>query len=71
LRDPMSERLLRIAREAGPVAERLAPALIAVRDIFGDDLPSDPRFTGPVQKALDQLFATGAKRTAAEISAAA
>jgi fructuronate reductase len=38
-----------------------------VREIFGDDLPGDPRFTGAVTAALAQLYAKGAKRTVAEI----
>jgi fructuronate reductase len=71
LRDPLSGRLLRIAGEAGPDAARLAPALLAVREIFGDDLPADPRFAGPVQGALSRLFAKGAKQTVAEAARAA
>ena len=54
-----------IANEAGPVAARLAPALFAVTEIFGTDLPADPRFTTPVTTALESLFQNGAKRTVA------
>jgi len=71
LRDPLSERLARIAGEAGPVPERLAPALLAVREVFGDDLPADPRFTAPVQDALARLFAEGARATVARAAAVA
>jgi fructuronate reductase len=70
VRDPLSERLLGIAREAGPVADRLARALLAVREIFGDDLSADQRFTGPVERALRDLLAKGAKQTVAEFAPA-
>ena len=58
VRDPMSARLRSIADEAGPVAERLAPALLGVQEVFGD-LAQDPRFTKPVTEALGRLFQNG------------
>jgi fructuronate reductase len=63
VRDPLSERLLKIGRESGLAAECLAPAYLHIRDIFGDDLPADPRFTEPVTRALAALIQSGAKRT--------
>lgn len=69
VRDPMAARLRELSDRAGGVPERLAGELFAVREIFGDDLPNDPRFTGPVADALAQLYAKGARRTVAEISA--
>ena len=66
IRDPLADRLARIAGEAGPSAERLAPALLGLREVFGDDLPSNPRFTGPVQEALAALFRQGARATVAQ-----
>lgn len=60
IRDPMAGRLHEIAREAGPVAQRLAPALMAIPEIFGVDLPVDPRFAAPVISALEKLFEKGA-----------
>ena len=63
VRDPLAARLAEIARDAGPVAERLAPALLAVREVFGD-LSDDPRLARPVTAALALLFAVGAKDTA-------
>ena len=48
-------RFARLADAAGPVADRLAPALLGVREVFGEDLAADPRFTEPVMKALDFL----------------
>ncbi|HEX5866211.1 MAG TPA: mannitol dehydrogenase family protein, partial [Beijerinckiaceae bacterium] len=63
VRDPLAERLGRIGRESGLVAERLAPAYLGIREIFGDDLPADPRFAEPVTQALAALIADGAKKT--------
>jgi fructuronate reductase len=67
VRDPMRERLLAIGQEAGLVAERLAPAYFALTEIFGTDLPSDPRFTDRVTRKLGSLIEHGAKRTVADL----
>lgn len=61
VRDPLRERLRALADGADLQADRLAPALLSVREVFGDDLPADPRFTGPVTAALDALIRRGAK----------
>jgi fructuronate reductase len=63
LNDPMSARILAVSGAAGPDAARLAPALMGIREIFGTDLPADPRFTGPVTEALAHVLAQGAKAT--------
>ena len=63
VRDPMAARLRELAQSAGGSAERLAEELFAVREIFGDDLPQDPRFTGAVTNGLKSLYEKGAKRT--------
>lgn len=63
VRDPMAARLRSIADAAGPVAARLAPALAGVVEIFGTDLPADPRFMGAVETALGRLFEHGARKT--------
>jgi fructuronate reductase len=67
VRDPMARRLLSLADEAGPIAERLVPALLEVREVFGDDLRKDPRFVDPVTDNLSSLLAQGAKRTIAAL----
>jgi fructuronate reductase len=67
VRDPMARRLLSLADEAGPIAERLVPALLEVREVFGDDLRKDPRFVDPVTVNLSSLLAQGAKRTIAAL----
>jgi fructuronate reductase len=63
VRDPLRERLRAITDAAGPDAARLAPALLSVREIFGDDLPGDPRFSQPVTRALESLLRRGARAT--------
>ncbi len=65
IRDPLAEKLATVAANAGPAAERLAPALMDIAEIFGTDLPADPRFTNPVLAGLESLFAKGAKQTVA------
>ena len=64
VRDPVAERLRALADAAGPVASRLAPALLGVREVFGEDLGRDPRFTKPVTDALDTLVQNGARESA-------
>jgi fructuronate reductase len=61
VRDPFAERLCTLADAVGPSAARLAPAILSIREVFGDDLPSDPRFRTPVTDALDTLFRKGAR----------
>ena len=64
VRDPLAADFAAIARDAGPVADRLAPALMGLQAVFGDDLPSDPRLRTAVTRALEALFRDGAKATA-------
>jgi fructuronate reductase len=68
VRDPLAADLRSRADGAGPNAERLADALFGVAQVFGEDLPRDDRFTGPVRNVLASLFANGA---AAPVRAAA
>jgi fructuronate reductase len=60
VRDPLADRLRMLADAAGPDASRLAPALLSVREIFGYDLPGNPRFAAAVESALAVLLARGA-----------
>ncbi len=64
VRDPLAAELARIAAWEGPVAERLAPALLAL-PVFGG-LGADPRVRGAVTEALGRLYAVGARRAVAE-----
>lgn len=65
LRDPLAGELRTRADSAGSDPNRLSAALLAMRPIFGDDLPADPRFRGPVRDALARLMRDGASATAA------
>jgi fructuronate reductase len=67
VRDPLSARLRAIADEAGLVAERLAPALLDVREIFSAELAADPRFRTAVTNALSRIIAKGAKAAVANV----
>jgi len=67
VRDPLAARLRAIADEAGLVAERLAPALLDVREIFGAELAADARFREAVTTALARIIAKGAKQAVATI----
>jgi fructuronate reductase len=69
VRDPMAERLRAVAKRAGGSAEMLARSLLAIHEIFGDDLPADPRFTGEVAGHLTRLYELGASRTVSEFKA--
>lgn len=64
VRDPLSGKLRAVADQAGLNAERLAPALLGMREIFGD-LADDPRFRAAVQAALAAIIAKGAKAAVA------
>ena len=66
LRDPMSARLKSLATAAGPIADKLAPALLGVTEIFGD-LASDRRFVDEVTSRLARLFSDGARKTADDV----
>jgi fructuronate reductase len=65
VRDPLAAKLKDICATAGLNAERLAPALLGLKEIFGADLATDPRFRGPVEQALDDLIKNGSLRTVA------
>lgn len=61
VRDPLAAELAGLAHEAGPVAERLAPALLGVTKVFGP-LGTEPRLREAVTAALDRLYREGARR---------
>jgi fructuronate reductase len=66
VRDPLAARLREIADAAGFDANRLAPALLAVSEVFGMDLPADARFAEAVATKLHLVLTRGAKRSVAE-----
>lgn len=61
VRDPIAAELAAIAKIAGPVAERLAPALLDVRTVFGE-FGNDPRLRSAVTHALARLCELGARQ---------
>ena len=61
VRDPIAGELAALAREAGPVVDRLAPALLDVRSIFGE-FGTDPRLRATVTRALARLYELGARQ---------
>ena len=61
VRDPLSARLKSIADEAGPDADRLAPTLLSIEEVFGD-VSADARVVGAVTEALRRLYGGGARR---------
>ena len=65
VRDPLAPRLATIAAAAQSEPEALARGLLALEMIFGEDLPQNAAFTGPVIAALQSLYARGAKATMA------
>ena len=67
VRDPMAVRLRSLADGAADPAG-LAQALLGIREIFGDDLPADPRFTQAVVGSLGRLYEAGARRTVAGLA---
>jgi fructuronate reductase len=65
LTDPLAPRLAAIAAGAAD-AEALASGLLAVREVFGQDLPADRRFTAPVGTGLRALLVRGTRAVLAE-----
>ena len=66
VRDPLAAKARAMADQAGLNAERLAPALLEVREIFSAELAADPRFRAAVTDALARVIARGAKAAVAE-----
>ncbi|HEX5862826.1 MAG TPA: mannitol dehydrogenase family protein [Casimicrobiaceae bacterium] len=67
--DPLAGEFARVAAAHRGDPPALARAFLALRAIFGDDLPADPRFSGKVASWLSALFADGAARTVARAAA--
>ena len=64
--DPLATQFATIAARHRDDPRGLSRELLGIRAIFGDDLPRDPRFVGPVADWLEKLFAQGAARTVAD-----
>jgi len=63
--DPLAPRFATIAARTGREPAALAQGFFAIGDVFGADLPQDPRFTVPVTRQLASLLARGARATVA------
>jgi fructuronate reductase len=63
--DPLSSEFARIAAASRSDPAALAHGLMAIRTIFGDDLPNATRFTDAVTAWLKRLSTDGAARTLA------
>jgi fructuronate reductase len=62
VQDPLADVLRRVADAAGPEPDSLVPALLGVTQVFGGDLPADPRLREAVTQALTALSRQGAAR---------
>jgi fructuronate reductase len=60
VRDPLAGRLRAIADAHPGDPAGLARALLAVGEVFGEDLAREPRFAGEVEKGLVALYRDGA-----------
>jgi fructuronate reductase len=67
--DPLAGRLLAIGGRAGGDSDRMVAGFLALREVFGDDLPRDPRFVGELTSGLRSLIERGARATVAERAA--
>ena len=67
--DTIAAKLKTIADSAGPVADRLAPALLEVNSIFGT-LGADPRLRSAVTQALAKLYEAGTRQAVQEFCSA-
>jgi len=63
VRDPIAARLAAIARDCGPEPRALADAYLAVREVFGDDLPRQEVFVEALRRSLASLCEHGARAT--------
>jgi fructuronate reductase len=63
--DPLAPRFAAIAAQAAGNPRALAQGLMAVREIFDEDLHNEPRFAEPVVGWLEALYADGAAATVA------
>jgi len=63
--DPLAPRFAAIAAEASGDPAALARGLMAIREVFDEDLHNEPRFAGPVVRWLESLYARGAAATVA------
>ena len=64
--DPLAPTFAKIASVHRGNPAGFAQALFAIHPIFDEDLQNEPRFTTPVVRWLESLFASGARTTVAK-----
>jgi fructuronate reductase len=67
--DPLAPTFASLAAAHRGDPKAFAQALFAIHPIFDEDLQNEPRFTGPVVRWLESLFAFGAAKTVAKAAA--
>jgi fructuronate reductase len=68
VKDPAAARFKTTADSAGRNADQLASGLLAISEIFGQDLPTDAAFPGLVTAHLQSLFENGALDTVRRVA---
>jgi fructuronate reductase len=61
--DPLAPRFARVSAETPREARPLTDAFLAIREVFGTDLPENRRFRSKVEEALNGLLQNGAAAT--------
>jgi fructuronate reductase len=64
--DPMAARFAAIAEIHRSDPAALAREMLAIHEIFDEDLHNEPRFANPVREWLQRLYEQGAAATVAE-----
>lgn len=68
VRDPNALRMMAIAADAGDDPEALFDGLVGMREVFGEDLPTNGVFREAVVTHLTQLFDEGVRARVAEVA---
>lgn len=68
VRDPLALRMHAIAADAGDDPAALFDGLVALNEVFGDDLAGNAAFRRAVLAALESLFDRGARATVAALA---
>jgi fructuronate reductase len=68
VRDPLASQLRTRLDAAGDEPEARIRAILAVQEVFGADLPGDPRFLHALVAAYRNLLMRGARGAAAAVA---
>ena len=61
VRDPLAAEFARVAKASAGNADALCSGLLALPQVFGADLPADPRFADATRKQLARLTSRGVR----------